>query len=74
MQQDDLPKFSFIDAKDLTRAIDKLLSKLEQDFASLESKLTEEAKNNVVVDFEDVLPQVERIQFGLGYAWVLRDI
>ena len=66
LQQDDLPKFSSIDTKDLTPAIEKLLSNLEQDFASLESKLNE-AKNEV--DFEDVLPRVERIQFGLGYAW-----
>lgn len=66
LQQEELPKFSSIDAKDLTPAVEELLPKMKEDFQRLEKKL-EEAKDSV--DFDDVLPEIERIQFGIGYVW-----
>ena len=67
LQQDDLPKFDLLDPKDLTPAVESQLEKLQQDFSALESKLDE--TNDVQLDFDQVLPEVERIQFGLGYLW-----
>ena len=66
LQQEDLPKFSKIGAKDLTPAVEMLLEKMETDFSSLESKL---AAGDGALDYDDVLPEVERIQFGIGYVW-----
>ena len=61
-----LPKFAQIKPNYLTPAVDQLLGEMSQKFKSLESKLEQEAKE---VDYESVLPEVERIQFPLGYAW-----
>jgi oligopeptidase A len=69
LQQEDLPKFRSIEPKDLTPAVTELLSKMEADFADLERKLEEAKADDDGVEFDDVLPEVERIQFGLSYAW-----
>jgi oligopeptidase A len=69
LQQEDLPKFKSIEPKDLTPAVEQLLAKMEADFSELEHKLEEEVANKQDVDFDQVLPEVERIQFGLSYAW-----
>ena len=65
LQQEDLPKFETIEPKHLTPAVDNLLEKLEKDFENLESSLT--SKDSP--DYEEVLPEVERMQFSLGYTW-----
>ncbi|GKY92866.1 hypothetical protein MPSEU_000255800 [Mayamaea pseudoterrestris] len=66
LQMEDLPKFQSIKPEDLTPAVEALLSKMEIDFASLEEKLS---KKKETIDYDQVLPEVERIQFGLGYVW-----
>ncbi|KAG7341793.1 oligopeptidase A [Nitzschia inconspicua] len=65
LEQDDLPKFSKIEPEYLTPAVETLLEKLEQDFAKLESDLSQKDSP----DYEEVLPEVERMQFPLGYTW-----
>ena len=65
LQNDDLPKFEHIEPSHLSAAVETLLSKLESDFTSLEDKLSQESEP----DYEEVLPEVERMQFPLGYAW-----
>jgi oligopeptidase A len=63
LEQENLPKFDSIEPKHLTPAVDDLLEKLESDFASLEKSFGDSP------DYDDVLPKVERMQFGLGYTW-----
>jgi oligopeptidase A len=65
LEQDDLPKFAKIEPEYLTPAVEALLEKLEQNFVNLETRLSE----NDNPDFEEVLPEVERIQFPIGYTW-----
>jgi oligopeptidase A len=65
LQQSGLPKFQSIQPKDLTPAVEQLLEKMELDFASLEKKMGETSS----IDYDAVLPEVERIQFGISYAW-----
>jgi len=60
----DLPKFSVIEPSQLTPAMTSILEKLEADFAALEAKMSEEGKE--VMDFEEVLPVVEKMQHSLG--------
>eukprot|EP00956_Cyclotella_meneghiniana_P028919 scaffold68671_cov56-Cyclotella_meneghiniana.AAC.1 len=60
----ELPKFSSISPSDLTPAIESILSQLESDFSSLESTLSTASP-----DYEAVLPEVEKIQHPLNYAW-----
>lgn len=66
LQQEKLPKFGSIEPSDLTPAVGELLSKMEADFEQLESDLDNASSNP---DYESVLPEVERIQFPLGYVW-----
>merc|ERR1711966_104326 len=49
-----------------TPAVDVLLKQLSIDFDSLESKLAEEGK---VPTYDDVLPELERMESGIEYAW-----
>lgn len=65
LQQEALPKFASIQPADLTPAVTELLTKMEQEFMDLESIL----ESNESPDYDQVLPQVERIQFPIGYAW-----
>jgi oligopeptidase A len=65
LQQEGLPKFNSIEPKHLTPAVESLLEKLENDFTNFESTLSEKDD----FDFDEVLPEVERIQYGLGYSW-----
>jgi oligopeptidase A len=65
LQMEGLPKFQSIEPKDLTPAVEELLAKMDKDFVTFEEKLA----SNQDVDYEQVLPEVERIQFGLGYVW-----
>jgi oligopeptidase A len=63
--QEGLPKFSLISPSQLTPAVEGLLEKVDADFKTLEDKLQETNSP----DFGMVLPEVEKIQFALGYAW-----
>lgn len=65
LKQEDLPKFASIEPEHVTPAIDDLLEKLDKDFEALESKLSSTSSP----DYDDVLPEVERMQFPLGYTW-----
>lgn len=65
LDSSDLPKFSLVEPSQLTPAMTSILSKLESDFDGMESTMSE-AKE---VDYDDVLPVVERMQHPLGYAW-----
>lgn len=65
LQQEKLPKFSSIEASDLTPAVTDLLAKMETDFEQLESNL----EKSSAPSFEEVLPEVEKIQFPLGFVW-----
>jgi oligopeptidase A len=70
LQQDGLPKFSKLEPKYLTPAVETLLAKLEKDFEQIEEKLSSQAKEPTTsIDYDDVLPEIERIQFPLGYSW-----
>ena len=60
-----LPKFASIEPKHLTPAVQSVLSDFEQDFESLESKLATTSPDS----YDDVLPEVERMQEKLGYVW-----
>ena len=66
LQQSGLPKFETLEPKFLSPAVEELLEKLETDFAKLEEDLEKESSN---VDYEGVLPVIERMQFPLGYVW-----
>jgi oligopeptidase A len=66
LQQESLPKFESIQPKDLTPAVNTLLEKLDADFEQLESKLQQVT---ATVQYEQVLPELEKMQFGLGYVW-----
>jgi len=65
LQQEKLPKFSSIEPSDLTPAVTELLTKMEQDFEALEGKLEQSSSP----EYNEVLPEVERIQFPLGFVW-----
>jgi len=75
LDQSGLPRFATIEPRHLTPAIESLLEKLESDFASLESRLSkvgegdDGAESSDSPSYDDVLPEVERIQEPLGYAW-----
>ncbi|CAB9500364.1 Organellar oligopeptidase A, chloroplastic/mitochondrial [Seminavis robusta] len=66
LQQEDLPKFKSIEPKDLTPAVNTLLEKLDSDFDQFETTV---AAANGAVKYDQVLPELERMQFGLGYVW-----
>ena len=65
LQQKKLPKFGSIEPANLTPAVSELLAKMEQDFEKLESTLSKSSSP----DYDEILPEVERIQFPLGYVW-----
>jgi oligopeptidase A len=65
LQQEALPKFASIQPADLTPAVTELLAKMERDFVDLESAL--DAMESP--EYDQVLPQVERMQFPIGYVW-----
>ena len=66
LQQEDLPKFGAVQSEELTPAVETLLEKLQTDFAQLETKL---AQTNGAVEYDMVVPAVEKMQFPLGFAW-----
>lgn len=65
LDQETLPKFASIEPADLTPAVSELLEKMESEFEQLEEKLNAAES----VDYDAVLPEVEKIQFPLGFVW-----
>jgi oligopeptidase A len=65
LEQDGLPKFEKTEPKYLNAAVEELLAKLEKDFEAMEADLS--TKDSP--DYDEVLPEVERMQFPLGYTW-----
>lgn len=66
LQQEGLPKFATIEPSNLTPAVSHLVEKLENDFSSFESKVSEEAFD---ASFDDILPELEKMQSPLEYVW-----
>jgi len=64
LESSDLPKFTKIEPSQLTPAMTSILEKLESDFANMESTMSssEESKD---IDYDDVLPVVEKMQHPL---------
>ena len=67
LQQAGLPKFASIDPSHVTPAVTTLLTQLEADLAQLEQDLQQQQQPSV--QYDQVVPVVERMQFPLGYAW-----
>ena len=65
LQPDDLPQFARITPADLTPAVQTLLEQLQHDFQQLEAQLS----NSKNVDYDAVLPALERLQYPLSFAW-----
>jgi len=65
LDQSGPPKFAAIEPSHVTPAIDFLVKKMEGDFAELQSKISD---NNAPL-FEDILPEIEKIQEPIGYVW-----
>jgi len=63
MDQSGLPKFSSIDPSHLEPAIESILSDIESKFSEFESSAASAS------GYDDVLPEVEKIQYPLGYVW-----
>jgi oligopeptidase A len=61
-----LPKFSSIEPSNLEPAVNTLLENLDKDFAELTSKISSEGYS---AKYDDILPELERMQYGIGYAW-----
>ena len=66
LDQAGLPKFSSIEPSNLTPAVTSLLENLDKDFAYLTSKISTDSSE---VKYDEILPELEKMQFGLGYAW-----
>ena len=67
LQQEDLPKFSKIQPQHLSPAVEELLTKMESDFAQMEQELA--SSSSPTIEYDSVLPALEKIQFPLGYTW-----
>jgi oligopeptidase A len=65
LQQDGLPLFRSVEPKYLKPAIDGLLTNMQSDLEALEKTLVEAED----IQYDQVLPEVERIQYALNYAW-----
>jgi len=64
LDQAGLPKFASIEPSNLTPAVSQLLEKMDSDFTAFEKKVAKDS-----VTYDEVLPEVEKIQFALGYVW-----
>ena len=66
LEQDALPKFASIEPSNFTPALDELIKKTDSDFAVFESKISED---DYEATYDEILPELERIRFPVGYAW-----
>jgi len=64
LEQAGTPKFSKLKPENLGPAVDSLLVEMERNFADFEQSLTSKA-----IKYDDVLPEIEKIQAPLEYAW-----
>eukprot|EP00536_Pseudo-nitzschia_multiseries_P016108 jgi/Psemu1/247325/estExt_Genewise1.C_10190054 len=71
LEQNGLPKFGSVEPKHLTPAVEELLAKLEKDFSGMEDDLAKKKDGGASIEYDEVLPVVERMQFPLGYVWGL---
>ena len=63
LESSDLPKFTKIEPSQLTPAMTSILEKLENDFANMESTMSNEESKDI--EYDDVLPVVEKMQHPL---------
>ena len=68
LQIEGLPKFTSIEPEDLTPAVEGLLETLDKDLEKLESLLAKTTAEDGV-DYDQVLPEVEKMQHPLSYVW-----
>lgn len=66
LEQESLPRFASIEPSHLTPAVTDLVEKLENDFSKFESQISNQGSE---VQYDNVLPELERMQFPLGYVW-----
>ncbi|GAX21879.1 oligopeptidase A [Fistulifera solaris] len=64
--QDDLPQFEQLEPEFLTPAVETLLVAMEEQFTALEDSLSSSKKPTA---YDQVLPEIERIQFPLSFVW-----
>jgi oligopeptidase A len=69
MQQESLPKFSRIKPHHLTPAVESMLAKLQLDFYQLENALSSMNDDDDGIEYDQILPELERIKFALEYTW-----
>lgn len=65
LDQSGPPKFATIEPVHVTPAVSTLLESMEKDFSKFESEIGQ----NSAPSYDEVLPEVERIQEPLGYVW-----
>ncbi|GAX13786.1 oligopeptidase A [Fistulifera solaris] len=63
--QEDLPQFEQLEPEFLTPAVETLLVAMEEQFTALEERLS----SDTAITYNQVLPEIERIQFPLGFVW-----
>ena len=64
LDQKDLPRFSLIQASDLSPAVDTLLTDMATNFESLQTKISPSSAK-----YDDILPEMEKITYPISYAW-----
>jgi len=69
LDQASLPKFSLIEPKHLLPAVEIQLDQMNAEFKELEGNLATSSKKDAAVNYDDVLPVLERLQFPLSYTW-----
>mmetsp|Transcript_22282 Transcript_22282/g.33995 ORF Transcript_22282/g.33995 Transcript_22282/m.33995 type:complete len:117 (+) Transcript_22282:371-721(+) len=65
LEQDNLPNFASIEPDQLSPAVSQLVEKLEKDFTSFESNIS---SHSYSPQYDDILPELEKMQFPLGYV------
>lgn len=66
LQHHALPRFYTCTPDHLTPAMTELVKQLGEDFSALETRLSSEDSN---CSYDDILPEVERMQHPVAYAW-----
>ena len=74
LDQAGTPKFKELEPKFLSPAVTSLLESMSRDFTSLEEKLANDATSDdgdgaAMIGYDAVLPEVEKIQSSIEYAW-----
>lgn len=69
LDQASLPKFLLIEPKHLLPAVELQLDQMNAEFKELEGNLATSSKKDSAVNYDNVLPVLECLQFPLSYAW-----